>query len=101
MTKLLQFDFPHSGPFGDQMVDALKGLAKSIAEEPGFVWKIWTENEAENAAGGIYLFENEETAKTFLDKHTARLADLGISGVRAKMFDINETLSRLTKAPIG
>ncbi len=64
-------------------------------------WKIWTENEAENAAGGIYLFENEETAKTFLDKHTARLADLGISGVRAKMFDINETLSRLTKAPIG
>ncbi|WP_178974872.1 monooxygenase [Marinobacter piscensis] len=97
MAKLLQIDFPFTGPFGSEMAEALKGLAVSITEEPGFIWKIWTENAAEKEAGGIYLFETEETAQAYLEKHTARLKELGVEKVNAKIFDVNEDLSRITK----
>ncbi len=33
-------------------------------------------------------------------KHTRRLAEFGMSNVNAKVFDINEALSKITKAPI-
>lgn len=31
MPCLLQFDFPFSGPWGEQMADAMQELAQSIA----------------------------------------------------------------------
>lgn len=99
MPVLLQFDFPFHGPFGAEMTQALDGLARSIAEEPGLRWKIWTENAAEQMAGGIYLFETPETAAAYAKMHSERLAGFGITGIRAKTFEINEGLSQLTRAP--
>jgi hypothetical protein len=100
MPKLLQMDFPFSGPYGDEMAEALRELALSINDEPGFMWKIWTENRAQNSAGGIYVFETEEDARAYLGKHRARLEELGVSGINAQIFDINPTLSRLNHAPL-
>ncbi len=99
MAILLQFDFPFQGPFGAEMTQALDGLARSIVEEPGFRWKIWTENAAEQLAGGIYLFDSAETAAAYVKKHTDRLAGFGITGIQAKTFAINEGLSKITQAP--
>ncbi|MGE3772271.1 MAG: monooxygenase [Gammaproteobacteria bacterium] len=99
MATLLQFDFPFDGPFGTEMAQALEGLARSIAEEPGLLWKIWTENATERVAGGLYLFETPETAAAYAKKHSERLAGFGITGIRAKTFDVNADLSRLTRAP--
>ena len=101
MAKLLSTDFFYPGPFGDQLAEQLSDFAHSISEEPGFVWKIWTENQSTKEAGGVYLFEDEETARTYIEKHTARLKDLGISGFRIKLFDVNEALSKITHGPIG
>ena len=101
MYKLLQVDFPFNGPFGEEMTKALNGLALSINEEPGFIWKIWTENKSLKEAGGIYLFESEETASAYLVKHTARLKELGVHEVRGRIYDINVDLSKITKAPIA
>lgn len=100
MPKLLQMDFPFSGHFGDEMAESLRELALSINGEPGFMWKIWTENSAQNRAGGIYLFETEEDARAYLDKHRARLEEFGISDINAHIFDVNPTLSRLNHAPL-
>lgn len=47
------------------MADQLGGLAASINQEPGFLWKVWTESEQNQEAGGIYLFETEETALAY------------------------------------
>ena len=55
MSVLLQVDFPFAGPWGEAMTEALRGLAESIANEPGLIWKIWTENPATAEAGGISL----------------------------------------------
>lgn len=100
MKTLLQVDFPFAGPFGDDMANAMKELAESIAQEPGFVWKVWTENPDTKEAGGIYLFEDEASARNYLEKHTARLKGFGISGVNGKVFRVNETLSAIDNGPV-
>lgn len=100
MKKLLQMDFPYSGPFGEEMAAAMKELAESIAREPGFIWKIWTENAETNEAGGIYLFESEATAKAYLQMHSERLRSFGIPHVNCKVFDVNEALSAIDNGPI-
>jgi len=99
MSKLVQFDFKFHGPFGQGMTRALEGLARSINEEPGFVWKIWTENHQTGEAGGIYVFTDEPAARAYIEKHSERLKSLGITEVNVKLFDINEALTRLTKGP--
>ncbi len=98
--KLIQFDFAYDGPFGQDMADAMDGLARSIPDEPGFLWKIWTENQAEHEAGGIYLFSDEKSARAYIAKHAARLKEFGITGVNAKVFDVNHTLTEITKGPV-
>lgn len=100
MKKLLQIDFMMDGPFGEAMSEAFAPLAESIAQEKGLIWKIWTENAATKEAGGIYLFEDEASAMAYLQMHTERLNSFGISPINAKIFDINESLSLIDRAPI-
>lgn len=100
MTYLLQVDFPMDGPFGDEMAQAFKDLAKSITEEDGFIWKIWTENQDAKEAGGIYLFETQVSAQKYLEMHRKRLAGFGIKNVNGKIFTINSKLTEITKGPV-
>lgn len=60
MTYVLQVDFKMDGPFGDEMAGAFSDLAKSIQEEEGLFWKIWTESPETNEAGGIYSNRNAQ-----------------------------------------
>jgi hypothetical protein len=98
--KLVKFDFPYSGPFGTEMTAAMDGLARSILQEPGFLWKIWLENQTTQEAGGIYLFSDEESATNFMAKHSARLKKFGIDRINAKIFDVNVPLTKFTNGPV-
>ena len=100
MSYLLQVDFPYTGPWGPAMAEAMEGLARSIAEEPGLLWKIWTENEASGEAGGIYLFKDIASAQAYLAMHTARLKGFGIAHVNTKIFAVNEALSQIDRGPV-
>ncbi len=100
MTYLLQMDFPYIGPFGEAFYEQMKELAQDIANEEGLVYKLWTENEETQEAGGIYVFDNLEDANRYLAKHTKRLESFGITGIRAKTFKVNEELSKITKASV-
>lgn len=99
MAVLLQVDFPFAGPFGTDMSAALGDLAQHIAGESGLKWKIWTENEAQQTAGGVYLFSDRASAETYLAMHRARLASFGIANIRAMIFDVNPDLTRITRGP--
>lgn len=101
MKTLLQVDFPFDGPFGQEMAEAMKGLAESIAQEPGLIWKVWTENRETREAGGIYLFDDETSARTYLEMHTRRLKEFGVPTVNAKIFQVNEPLSTIDRGPIS
>lgn len=100
MATLLQLHFAFNGPFGNEMAEQLRPLAETINQEPGFLWKVWTESEKNHEAGGIYLFASEETALAYLEKHTVRLKNLGVEEVIAKVFDVNIPLSQVNKAKL-
>lgn len=100
MSYILQVDFPYSGPWGHEMAEAMDALAHSIAQEPGLIWKIWTENEKAGEAGGIYLFSDISSAESYLEMHAARLKGFGIPYVNGKIFQANEKLSQIDRAPI-
>ncbi len=98
---LLQIDFPSHGPWGADLTEIASDLARHLIKTPGMVWKIWTENERTGDCGGIYLFTDESSANDFLKEHLQRLDSMGIKDVRAKVLDVNESLSRITRAPIA
>lgn len=93
MRKLLQIHFNFDGPFGSEMAAQLRDLAESINQEPGFLWKVWTENQTERLAGGVYAFKDEQTLNAYVKKHSARLEAMGVSDLVINIFDINETLT--------
>lgn len=99
--KLLQMDFKSQGPWGDEMSNAFTELAEDIATEEGLIWKIWTESKENGEGGGIYLFESHETAQAYLEKHSARLANFGVSEINAKEFDVNVPLTKIDRGYLG
>lgn len=82
------------------MSQAFEGLAQDIATEEDLIWKIWTENQDTEESGGIYLFANEEALDRYLEKHTARLASLGIVNINAKKFDVNIPLTMIDRGKL-
>jgi quinol monooxygenase YgiN len=97
MAVLLQVEFKMDGPFGDEMAEQFADLAESINEEEGFIRKIWTEKAEDQEAGGIYIFDTQENAEKYLEMHEERLKEMGVPDLRAKIFDINDKLTEITK----
>ena len=95
--KLLQMDYPFSGPWGSQMADEYSALARRIANVPGLICKVWTENREAGEAGGIYLFEDEASLDAYLEGKIERMKASGIEDIRARKFDVNEPLTRITR----
>ena len=98
---LLQIDFPSRGPWREDLTKMASNLAHHLNETPGMLWKIWTENSRTGDCGGVYLFTDESSANDFLKEHLPRLDSMGIKNVRAKVLDVNESLSLITRAPIA
>lgn len=101
MAVVVQVNFPMQGPWGAEMAEAFRGLAESINGEPGFIWKVWIEDQSAGLSGGIYLFDTREHAEAYVAMHTERLAGFGITEVTATFSDVNEALSTLNRATLG
>ena len=83
-------------------LDLCNHVAGAVASVSGLVWKTWLVNEADHEAGGIYLFESREQAQEYLSGPilTALGSHPAISNVSAKLFDTNEALDQITRAPL-
>ena len=59
-------------------------------------------NEVEQEAGGIYLFESDAAAQAYLaGPIVASLkASPAVSNISAKLFDVLESHSAITRAPL-
>jgi hypothetical protein len=86
-----------------EQADNMLHAAGGIAGLPGLVWKIWTYNDSETAAGGVYLFDSEANARAWGDGTVqAALSQMpGISNVQTSYYDIDEKLSGITRAPLS
>jgi hypothetical protein len=99
--KLLQIDYLFDGPWGDEMAEEYSELARRIAAVPGLVCKVWTENREAGEAGGVYLFEDEASLDAYMGPKIARMEAAGVKGLRAKKFDVNESLTRITRGRLS
>ena len=63
--QILQVNLRFSIPRAD-LETAWLDAAQPIADTPGLRWKVWLMNEAENEAGGIYLFESKAAAESYI-----------------------------------
>lgn len=98
MKTALIFHFPFHGPWKGEMTEALTPLAGDIASEAGLIFKLWLEDEANGRAGGVYLFEDGDSAARYRAMHETRLAASGHEGVEVLSYPVNNVLSALTKA---
>lgn len=76
--------------------------AQPIADTPGLRWKVWLMNEAERDAGGVYLFESESAVQAYLGGPivAALKASAGIDKISAKLFDVLEEHTAITRGPV-
>ena len=100
MSVIMYVDFPHNGPFGEALKNELSELAQSINNEPGLIWKVWTENEKDKTAGGVYLFDTRVNANKYLSMHSSRLSEWGYTNIRGQIFETNDGLSKINNGPI-
>lgn len=99
--KLLQMDYHFAGPWGDEMASEYSDLAHRIADVPGLICKVWTENRETGEAGGVYLFADESSLDAYMGAKIERMEAAGIKGLRAKKFDVNEPLTRITRGRLS
>ena len=95
--KLWDLHMKYDGPVTDEFMENNKQLSKSIADEPGVLWKIWTHKTGTNHYGSTYLFKDIQHLEKYKAMHVKRLNDAGITG---HVFDIMEDLSKFNGAPL-
>jgi hypothetical protein len=100
MPVILHMVFDKEGPFGQEMVPLGRERAESINHEPGFIWKIWTEDAELKRGGGVYLFETREHAQQYLAMHTQRVLQLGYRNIVSDILDVNLGLTHINQGPL-
>ena len=102
MSKIiLQINYKVNAPQAD-FIALVTPMAEPIGSFPGLLWKIWLINEAEHAAGGIYLFESRESAQGFVDNAVKGFAAHPMIGdLNTKFFEPDEVLSKVTRGPLA
>lgn len=66
--QIIQINYGYSGDMPaerEAYKEEKEEIAEGIAEFPGLQWKIWPFNKDRKEGGGIYLFEDEESAEEY------------------------------------
>ena len=100
-ARIMQLNFKYSVT-GEEYAGAVSPLASEFAAVPGLRWKVWMINEAENEAGGIYLFDDEASVDAFLASPLAAqvTSHPALSDFSVKQFDTMDELTAVTRGPI-
>jgi hypothetical protein len=99
--KILQINLRFNVSAAD-LEEEFKGAAGFIKEVPGLKWKMFGMNEETGEGAGIYLFENEEALKSYLEGPI--IAEMkkkeAFSDITMKTFDVVESATAITRGPI-
>lgn len=102
--KLLQMNITHTITPEQFAASAeeTKEFARVIASQKGLLWKIWLGDADRSEVGGIYLFESDQAARNFVNGPVfAQIkANPAFKRLEAKLFDVNEECSAITRAPL-
>jgi hypothetical protein len=100
MAIILQVNYTPSAQQDQQSdaarVESAERIAKDVA---GLQWKVWISNTTEKLRGGIYLFDDLASAKTWGEGNLReRLAANGGTNISITYFEADEKLSAITRA---
>ena len=99
--KILQINlhFSFSVP---ELEEEFETAAGHIKEVPGLKWKIFGMNEERSEGTGIYLFEDGDSLKSYLEGPiVARLKSIeAFSDLTMKHFDVVDKATALTRGPV-
>jgi hypothetical protein len=100
-VKILQINFTFNVS-REAYEQTVAPLASDFAAVPGCRWKIWLMNEANNEAGGIYLFENDASLQAYLNSPlvAAVTSHPALSDFSVKQYDTLEAVTKVTRGPI-
>lgn len=101
MAQILQINFKFNVS-REQFEEDCSSLAQDFANVPGLLWKVWLMNDKENEAGGIYLFADEASVEEYKGSPlvAAVLSHPALSDFNIKQFEVLDTVSRVTRAPL-
>ncbi len=97
--KIVQINFNYDLA-REELNEGAKEFVHPIQQVPSLEWKTWILNDQEKLAGGIYLFENEEAAKAYVEGPIIDQLRNSFKNLSIKLFDIMEEQSKATRAPI-
>lgn len=77
-------------------------LAGEFSQLPGLVWKIWLMDEAQEEAGGIYLFKDESSMQAYLAGPLAAavMAHPALADITARPYAVMEDCTAVTRGPV-
>ncbi|MBS7813660.1 YdhR family protein [Roseococcus pinisoli] len=101
MPAILQVNYRPSAAQQQLPAAARHASAERINALPGFRWKIWIGSAENGLRGGIYLFDDAASAKSWSDQVSKALTEAGGTELTARIFEVNDELSALTHAPLG
>lgn len=79
-----------------------ESAAHNIKNVPGLLWKIWGYDDAAGQAAGLYLFADTASAEAWGEgpMRGSLGAMPGVSGITVRYFDVEESLSAITRGPL-
>ena len=98
---ILQINFKLNVPSAEYR-KIVKSVVQAIADVPGLVWKVWLLNEQDREAGGIYLFQDEQSLAAYLSGPIIRqIKGLPqLCEISAKRFATIPELTVVTRGPV-
>jgi len=99
--RILQLNFKFNVSRAEYQ-QAAASLAKEFAALSGLRWKIWIINEMQQEAGGLYMFEDEASVKSYLEGPLAAqvMSHPALSDFSAKQFEVMEDVTAITRGPV-
>jgi len=95
----LNFKFSVSRAEYETVASSLAGQFAAVA---GLRWKVWLMNEAKSEAGGIYLFDDQDSLDAFLAGPLAAQVSShpALSEMSVKQFDVMPEATAITRGPV-
>ena len=102
MLATVQINFDH--PWSDEEINAAAGdWARNVKPTiPGLLWKIFGKGSGEGKTCGLYLFENIDAAKAYVDSEVVKaLYDMpGVTNVEIIILEVMEEASTIAGATL-
>ena len=98
---ILQINFNLNVPVAEYQKIA-DSVAHAFLDVRGLRWKIWLLNPAAQEAGGVYLFDSQESLEAYLNGPlVAKLRGLtSIRTISMKQFEVMAEATALTSGPL-